>query len=309
MGHDQNFKHLILDYPLQALQLFAAPEAQAFSTAKPTITPARQEQLKQRLGDRFRALDIPLHVEWRDGHQEAILFAIEEESQTSRFSVHRLVHYCVDLAEMYDITRVVPVVIFLGKQSRYKELNLGGEQYRYLHFWYLSCALSDMPWQEHQNSNNLVACLNLPNMQHQPEERIDVHAKAFQGLMRLEQDINKQAKYLDFIDIYSNLSNNELQRYQEKYPQEVSKMSNFASRFEQRGVERGMAKGMQQGLAQGLEQGKQAGEATLLLRQIELKFGKPSWATQERVKNADCDTLLLWSERILTAPSLEAILY
>lgn len=289
IDHDQNFKNLILDYPLQALQLFAQDEARCFSTSAPIISPIRQEQLKHRLGDRYRALDVPLLVQWPDGQQEAILFALEEESQTPRFSIHRLAHYCLDLAEMYDTTRIVPVVIFLGKHSPHKELTLGGDQYQYLSFCYLSSALGELLWQDYQNSNNLIACLNLPNMKHEPEERIDVHAKAFQGLMRLEQDLNKQAKYLDFIDIYSNLSNNELQQYEEKYPEEVKKMSNFAARFEQL----------------GLEKGQQLGEATMLLRQIKLKFGDPSPATQSRVNNADCDTLLLWSDRILTAPTLE----
>ena len=31
MNHDQNFKNLILDYPLQALEFFAAEEKHLFS--------------------------------------------------------------------------------------------------------------------------------------------------------------------------------------------------------------------------------------------------------------------------------------
>jgi hypothetical protein len=38
----------------------------------------RREQLKERLGDRFRELDTPLLVEWPDGRRKAILFALEE---------------------------------------------------------------------------------------------------------------------------------------------------------------------------------------------------------------------------------------
>ena len=51
MDHDQNFKNLILDYPRQALELFAAAEAGALD-ASVQITPVRQEQLKERLGER-----------------------------------------------------------------------------------------------------------------------------------------------------------------------------------------------------------------------------------------------------------------
>jgi hypothetical protein len=43
--HDQNFKNLILDYPLQALTFFAADEFSETDSAARVI-PVRQEQLK-----------------------------------------------------------------------------------------------------------------------------------------------------------------------------------------------------------------------------------------------------------------------
>jgi len=68
-SHDQNFKNLILDYPRQALEFFAEQEAVGLDQ-QVRITPIRQEQLKERLGDRFRELDVPLLVEWPDGRRE-----------------------------------------------------------------------------------------------------------------------------------------------------------------------------------------------------------------------------------------------
>lgn len=62
MSHDQHFKNLVLDYPREALAFFAAAEAQQL-TPEVRITPVREEQLKERLGERFRELDIPLLVE------------------------------------------------------------------------------------------------------------------------------------------------------------------------------------------------------------------------------------------------------
>jgi len=70
MSHDQNFKNLILDYPHQALAFFAAEEA-ADQLADAEIFPARREQIKDRFGDRFRELDVPLLVQWPDGRREA----------------------------------------------------------------------------------------------------------------------------------------------------------------------------------------------------------------------------------------------
>ena len=83
-SHDQNFKNLILDYPRQSLRFFAAEEA--FDLADDVaITPVRQEQLKDRLGDRFHELDTPLQAEWPDGSRAAVLFVAEEETERGRF--------------------------------------------------------------------------------------------------------------------------------------------------------------------------------------------------------------------------------
>ena len=131
--HDQNFKNLILDYPRESLQFFAEHEA-GKELEEARILPIRQEQLKERLGERFRELDVPLLVEWADGSREAVLFILEEETQQRRFSIHRLAHYCLDIAELMQTKRVVPVVIFLGKGQRESELILGGQQYNYLQF-------------------------------------------------------------------------------------------------------------------------------------------------------------------------------
>ena len=65
--------------------------------------------------------------------------------------------------------------------------------------------------------------------------------------------------------------------------------------------------GLRRGLEQGRKEGLQEGEATVLLRQIELKFGPPDAAVRKRVQSADAETLLHWSERILTAGTLEQL--
>jgi len=59
MSHDQSFKNLIVDYPRESLAFFAGGKAEAIGQAV-RVLPVRQEQLKERLGDRFRELDVPL---------------------------------------------------------------------------------------------------------------------------------------------------------------------------------------------------------------------------------------------------------
>jgi hypothetical protein len=195
VSHDQNFKNLILDYPRQALAFFAADES-ADIGEEARIVPIRQEQLQERLGERFRELDVPLLVEWPDGRREAIVFVLEEESDAGRFSVHRLAHYCLDLSELFGTERVVPVVIFLRAASAApRQLRLGGERHTYLHFHYLRCALVELAFEQYRDSDNLVARLNLPNMRYSADRKVEAYAQAIRGLSHLEADPEKQLKY------------------------------------------------------------------------------------------------------------------
>jgi len=127
--HDQNFKNLILDYPVQSLEFFAGEES-GIDLSQARIIPLRQEQLKERLGDRFRELDTPLLVEWPDGRKGAILFVIEEETESSRFSIHRLARYCLDMSELMETDRVVPVEMYRAAQTGLALLEKNPEKQR-----------------------------------------------------------------------------------------------------------------------------------------------------------------------------------
>ncbi len=163
MTHDQNFKNLIVDYPHAALAFFASTEgADLPKTVR--ILPIRQEQLQERLGERFRELDVPLLVEWPDGGREVMLFVLEEETDPKRFSIHRLAHYCLHLAELMDTDRVVPVVVFLHRGRFRRALNLRGQQASYLRFSFIACELATLPVEQYMTSTNIVARLNLMNM-------------------------------------------------------------------------------------------------------------------------------------------------
>ena len=281
MDHDHNFKNLIVDYARQALEFFAPEEALDLERAR--ITPLRQEQLKERLGERFRELDVPLLVEWPDGRREAVVFVLEEETTAGRFNIHRLLHYCADIAELLGTDRVVPVVIFLGRAgSAPQELHLGGERHTYLSFRYLACSLAELPAERYFDTDNLVARLNLPNMAHTPAQRLEVYARALRGLFTLETHLDRQAKYLDFIDIYTALNDTEQAQFRARYPEEVHTVSSFAQRF--------------------TEQGQKQGEAAMLLRLLTRKFGpEAAERCHPRIEAADAETLLACSERILEA--------
>lgn len=275
----------------QAIEFAAASEAARLGE-EVRILPLREEQLKERLGERFRELDVPLLLEWPDGRRQALLFVFEEETEPGRFSIHRLAHYCLDLAELYHTERVVPVVIFLHPGGFRETLSLGSDSRVYLHFSYLAWPLFRLHARDYFDSPNLVARLNLPNMQYRPEEKIEVYAQAVRGLRTLEPDRERQIKYLDFVDIYANLDEHERQLYQQQYAEEIETMTAFADRF----------------IDQGVQQGVQLGEATILMTLLQEKFGAETVAAhRERIETADPEDLLQWSKRILTAETAETI--
>lgn len=307
LSHDQNFKNLILDYPLQSLQFFAEPEASDI-TADVRVTPIRQEQLKERLGDRFRELDVPLLVEWPDGRRAAILFIIEEESDPARFSIHRLAHYCLDLSDLFDTHRVVPVVIFLRPGIYPSELRLGGDRADYLTFHFISCDLGRIRADLHLNSRNIVARLNLPNMAHEKHRRVEIYARACDGLVDLEKDVEKQKKYADYIDMYADLTEEEQVRYQMDYlslnPRKDELMG-LHQMIREEGLQEGRREGIQKGIQTGIQQGFHDGLLEAIELGISLRFGEKGLRLMGGIRQIDdIDRLKAIKNAILTVPNV-----
>jgi hypothetical protein len=304
MDHDQNFKNLILDYPAAALEFFAGIR----DLDGAAITPLREEQLQEVLGSRYRRLDAPLEVDWPDGRREAVLFVVEEETEPADFSIHRLAHYCLDLSELLKTERVVPVVVFLRAGRFPRQLRLGDDERAYLSFDFRCCELARLAAEDHRNSGNLVARLNLPNMRHPKEGRVEVYASAVEGLLALESNANKQRKYLDFIDVYANLSADEVARYRAEYidtPEETN-MGLVSALLEER-WQKGKAEGEAEGKAEGKAEGRKEGESRIITGLLTLRFGKlPEWA-EAKLAEAAPEQLEAWSLRIVAASALEDV--
>lgn len=71
--------------------------------------------------------------------------------------------------------------------------------------------------------------------------------------------------------------------------------------------ERLLAEGEQRGVQQGLEKGRATGERTLLLRQLNRRFGPLDEATRKRLESASTEELERWADNVLEARSLEEV--
>ncbi|MDN5870633.1 MAG: transposase [Nitrococcus sp.] len=187
-----------------------------------------------------------------------------------------------------------------GATAAPRELLLGGDRHQYLRFHYLACELASLSAESYLHSDNLVARLTLPSMDYPSARKPEVYAQAVRGLLALEPDPERQAKYVDFIDIYAALDDNERREFQARYPDEVQAMSAFTERFTERGL-------------------KQLGSWGELANPNVCPNGatgavgvspptQPTYAQRRRIETADAETLLNWSERILVAQSPDAVL-
>ena len=311
ISHDQNFKNLILDYPRHALAFFAPEEAPA-PEDDVEIVPLRQEQLQERLGQRYHELDTPLQVRWADGRREAVVFALEEETDGGRFSRHRLARYCLDVAELFDTARVVPVSIFLRDGPDPATLALGTGQRRYLTFDHLSCRLDAMDAGAWRDSDNPVALVNLPNMRRPADmDRVDVFAHAVHGLRALEPDAAKLAKYVQFIDIYAALTENEQETYRRRYPEESKTMAGMIQRARDEGMrvgrDEGMRVGRDEGMRVGRDEGVRQGRVEMLEQQLTRRFGPLAPTVSDRLHQGSATDLEAWAGSLLDARTVDDV--
>ena len=63
-----------------------------------------------------------------------------------------------------------------------------------------------------------------------------------------------------------------------------------------------------EGQKEGRQEGRQEGEVMMLLRLLEKRFGSVPDPVKSQLKQADMDTLLVWSERVLTCTTLDEVL-
>ena len=123
------------------------------------------------------------------------------------------------------------------------------------------------------------------------------------GLLTLEPDGAKRAKYMEFIDIYAKLSENDQGRYRQLYPEEGDIVTGFFQRVREEGLEQGI----EQGLEQGIEQGRAEGERAVLARLLERRFGALPPEVAEHLRQAPETVLQTWVDNVLDAKTLDEV--
>ena len=123
----------------------------------------------------YRELDFPLEARFPDGHTEAIVFVIENESTNRAEFLHYLAIVCLHISMMNKTRRVVPVAVHpFRKTPLINTLKLGSDAQTYLDFSCISCVLHTMNALDYVDSRNIITRLCLPLMKHDPKDQMFV---------------------------------------------------------------------------------------------------------------------------------------
>jgi hypothetical protein len=238
-------------------------------------------------------------VEWEDGRREAVIFVLEEHTDPQRFQIHKLAHYVLDIAELYATDRIVPVTIFLRDGAPGTHLNLGTEYCTYLQFQYLACRLRQVEAKAFFDSANLVARLSLPLMNHSADQKLQVYHQAMTGLFELENRVEYQQKYIDFVDYYADLSDQELEQYEQTFINNSQLRETIMGAFQRR---------LQEVETRMMKQGIEQGEAAVLIKLASKRFGELPDSAIAQFKSASSAQLESWADRLLEVGSVEELL-
>ena len=289
-SHDHNFKNVFLDFPKEALE-WLLPQAQEEWGPVRHAEFVRQEPKKQKLSDYHLVLDMPILFTF-DEHQ-LLLWLVEFQEDKSKFSIHKLSHYTIDLMEAYPKATVIPTVLFTDRVTWRKDVKYQLEakfaNRLFLHFEYVFVKLFDFSAGDYYDTPNPVIKILLPKMSYAPEERWEVIRQAYIGLFQLVS-AGMFTKYVDFIDTYAEITHDERESlYQEtKKDKETAMLAQYIRN-------------------KGFQQGHQQASIMFLNRLLTKKYHVSSERLAPRLKGLSSEELLELGERILDCDSFEDI--
>lgn len=317
MSYDASYKHLF-SHPEMVADLLRGyvrepwVEELDFTTLEKMNAGYVSDDLRQREDD----------VVWRvrlGPHWIYLYLLLEFQSSVEPFMAVRLLSYIgllyQDLIKQGVVTDrlppVFPIVIYNGLRRWTAATSLAElvepmppvlRAYQpNLHYWLLD--EGRLPDSALISENRVTALLML--------ERSDIPADIIHALERLILwlDADEQRSLRRAFAVWVNRVLLKTKFPAQDFPQ-LNELSEVRDMLEERvheWTEQWKRNGLEEGLRQGMEKGRLEGETAILLRLLQRKFGVLPEVALERIHGADADTLLLWSERILTAARWEEV--
>lgn len=239
------------------------------------------------------------------GVETWVLIHVEVQGEAQRDFAERMYVYHYRLRDRYGV-QVVSLAVLTDtasdfRPSFYRDARWGCE----LSFRFPIVKLLDWQepdrWQTLESSDNLFALVAMAQIRAKASRDVDERKAWKIRLIRLlyEKGHGRDIilRLFRIIDWMIRLPRDmEREIWKETRKREERKRMVYVTSVERIGIEK------------GIEQGIKQGEAAMLLRLLERKFGREvAEVHRDRIEQADAETLLTWSERILTSERAEQI--
>lgn len=263
------------------------------------VIETQQQRVEERRAD--------LVVKARAG-DERFLLHIEIQNHNETAMPWRMLRYRTDIRLEQPLLPIRQYLLYIGKKplTMADGITETGLNYRY--------RLIDMHGVDaeallRQDTPEALVIAILADFKDHPERQM-VH-KILRRLTELTAD-NQAAfrEYLLMLEILSTNRDPQALIQQEEAMISQIKYTDLPSYGlgKQEGKQEGKLEGKQEGKQEGRLEGIQQGEALMLLRLLELKFGTVPSAARERLQALDANDLLACLDRALTAQTLDEVL-
>ncbi len=270
-----------------------------------------------------RLVDKLVKVSRKGGGEELVLVHLEVQGNVDRHFARRMYIYNYRLFDRYEC--LVASFAVLADEDR----GWRPEEFSY-ELWgsraglrFPVVKLSDFweKWEELEESKNPFAVIVMAHLRakadkNNAEGRYNWKLRLTKALyMRgfSRKDVLELFRFIDWVFVLP--ADMDRQFLDEVYRFEEEKKMTYVTTVErigiqkgmQEGIQKGMQKGMQKGIQKGMQKGVHKGEAILLIRQLERRFGSlPDWV-RERVEGSDTGTLEKWGINLLEADTLDEV--
>lgn len=271
-----------------------------FSTLERVNASYVSDTLKEREGD------VVWRLRHRDGSPIYVYFLIEFQSEVQRFMAVRLLAYVAllyqdllarkELTSSGELPLVLPIVLYNGEDRWWAPLELSEliqavpeEAQPYVpRLRYRLIDEGSYSPEELEGRKNLAAALFGLEKSHRRDD-LERWSGRLTGWLRRPEDAGLRRAFVVWFEaVFLN------SRSREEIPEALG-LEEFETMLAKRVVEWGR---------ELREEGRQEGEAHLLLRQLETRFGPLEERTRTRVLSAGAERLLEWGERFVFAERL-----
>ncbi|MFO1349684.1 MAG: hypothetical protein U1F68_02930 [Gammaproteobacteria bacterium] len=266
----------------------------------------REAELGKRLADKL------MKVYRRSGQEQIVYVHVEVQGEYERAFPERMYvcHY-----RLYDRYRnpIVSLAVLGDGKSTWRPNRFMHELWGCrieLRFPVVKLTDYNRRWDLLEASSNPFAVVVMAHLKtratrNKPHERLQwklrlVRALYERGFQR--EDVINLFRFIDWLLVLS--AELKQQFHDELATYEATMSRPYITSIEQIGIE----KGIQQGIEQGIEQGIQQGQQYTLRRLLARRFGPLPLDIEQRLAAASQAELKVWIERVLDAPSLEAVL-